>query len=126
MAWTDITWAFKELVTSAKLGLMVNNDEDLDTRLKLICAGIKAGSINGTSADVTITFSTDCDGGDPNFSSAPRVVAAYNNVSSSYLPFVVSVQSVTNTGFTAHVKAADGSSQNATFNIYFIVIGQTS
>ena len=136
MAFTSgVTWD-NELVSDTKLNTMTANDDDLDTRVKKcllaganttghtrLSSGSKTGSLSSNNAvDVSITFATDCDLGDPSYDGTPRVIPSLE-INSGAENLSVHVKSVTSTGFTARVVSGDGNNYTSTFTIYFIAVG---
>jgi len=138
MAFTkNITWADKEVATDTKMNAMTANDDwcydELQLRVRtgpngtgttVLASGKKSGSITSdSSVDVTITFSTDAQLGDPGFDNAPRVVATLQ-IDSGYEGLICHIKNVSDTGFTAHIVTASGNNETSTFTIHWHAIGE--
>lgn len=136
MAYTSgLTWSFREQATHTKMNTMTANDDDLDRRVKLCLLaganstgvtravkGSKSGSISGSSAEITIAFSSDCDDGNPSFDGRVRVITSLEVVSGDEL-IMIHIKNVDEDGFTAKIIDLSGSGATSSFIIYFIAIG---
>lgn len=138
MAFTqNITWTDKEVVTDTKMNAMTANDDwcydELQLRVRtgpngsgttVLASGKKSGSLSvSSSVDVSITFATDAQLGDPGFAAAPRVVATLQ-VDSGYEGLICHIKNVSDTGFTAHIITANGNNETSTFTIHWHAIGE--
>ncbi len=91
---------------------------------KRVATGLKSGQVlvAGAKSNIVVTFSTDSDDGNPNFSSAAiRVVATVVGPGASANRYYATVENVTQTSFTVHIQSA--ASNTDTVAISWIAIG---
>lgn len=132
---SNLTWADKEVATHTKMNTMTANDDDLDTRIKKCllaganssgvtraATGSKTGTVSGASKDISISFASDCDGGDPSFDSTPRIIPTLE-ITSGDETITVHVKNRSDSGFTARIVDLSTTGSTASFTIHFIAIG---
>ena len=138
MPFTSVSWSDKETITQTKMNTMTGNDDYLKDEVEKrvlagpnntgdarIAYGHKAGSLSSINAtSITITFSSDCDQGDPAFAGTPAI-SGQLLVSSGHQNLIAILTAATETGCTFSIRTADGSNQTSSFTLYFIAVGPT-
>ena len=99
-----------------------------------VAMGVKTITFGASSYDAssTVTFSSDSDHGDPNFSSSPRVFLSFTTSSASFstgannVNFTVGTSTITSTSFDIDLHRNSTSPGTQNVDVAWLAIGQVT